>query len=158
MATAMCVSLAGCGNQSATGTATASGTDNAEAAGEEPYEATVMYWAANDARDVQHVEDAINELSIPAINVEIHLQPVTIGTYMQQIQMVLSSDSDLDIVPLFGTNAGSYIDAGYLVDMIPSDRISLRLSDRKILTVERLAISFGEFPPCMREAHRSDMW
>ena len=65
MATAMCVSLAGCGNQSATGTATASGTDNAEAAGEEPYEATVMYWAANDARDVQHVEDAINELSIP---------------------------------------------------------------------------------------------
>lgn len=119
MATAMCVSLAGCGNQSATGTATASGTDNAEAAGEEPYEATVMYWAANDARDVQHVEDAINELSIPAINVEIHLQPVTIGTYMQQIQMVLSSDSDLDIVPLFGTNAGSYIDAGYLVDMTP---------------------------------------
>ena len=65
MATAMCVSLAGCGNQSATGTATASGTDNAEAAGEEPYEATVMYWAANDARDVQHVEDAINDCLSP---------------------------------------------------------------------------------------------
>lgn len=104
------MTLAGCsGGENASG----------EYTQEEPYEATLMYWVSSDARDVQHVEDAINELSIPQINVQVHLRPVTLGTYAQQIQMILSSDEALDVIPIYGTDAGSYIESGYLVDMSP---------------------------------------
>lgn len=113
--------MAGCGSGdgSNTGSGNSSGGSTQEAEEKELYEATLMYWAANDARDVQHVEDALNELSVPEINVKIHLQPVTLGTYTQQIQMILSSDDDLDIFPLYGSNAGNYVDAGYMVDIAP---------------------------------------
>lgn len=84
---------------------------------EEPYEATLMYWAANDARDVESVEKAFNELTLAQLNMKVDLMPMTLGTYMQQIQMVLSSDDDLDVFPLLGRNIGSYIDAEYLVDL-----------------------------------------
>ncbi len=84
---------------------------------EEPYEATLMYWVGNDARDVDSVEEAFNELTLSQLNIKVNLLPVTMGTYMQQIQMVLSSDDDLDIVPIFGGNIGSYIDSDFLVDM-----------------------------------------
>ncbi|SHO45362.1 ABC transporter substrate-binding protein [Anaerocolumna xylanovorans] len=109
----------GCGNSNDTSNSSPSNAAKATGTEEKPYEATVMYWASNDPRDVQHVEDSLNELSIPDINVKIHLQPVTLGTYMQQIQMVLSSDDALDIFPIFGSNAGSYIDAGYVVNIAP---------------------------------------
>ncbi len=84
---------------------------------EEPYEATLMYWVGNDARDVDSVEEAFNELTLSQLNIKVNLMPVTLGTHAQQIQMVLSSDDDLDIFPFYGGNMGSYIDADYIVDM-----------------------------------------
>lgn len=108
-------SLAGCGGSS---NGNAGGTETGAADGE-VYEATLMYWVSNDARDVQHVEDAFNALSVPQIGVKVKLQPITFGTYMQQIQMVLSSDDALDVFPMFSSNAGTYIDAGYVVDIAP---------------------------------------
>lgn len=86
---------------------------------EEPYEATLMYWVANDARDVDSVEAAFNELTMAQLNMKVDLQPVTFGGYMQQIQMILSSDDKLDIFPMFGGNAGTYINADYVEDLSP---------------------------------------
>lgn len=86
---------------------------------EEPYEATLMYWVANDARDVDSVEAAFNELTMAQLNMKVDLQPVTLGAYMQQIQMILSSDDKLDIFPVFGSNAGTYINADYVEDLSP---------------------------------------
>ncbi|MCI8389987.1 MAG: ABC transporter substrate-binding protein [Roseburia sp.] len=84
---------------------------------EEPYEATLMYWVGNDARDLESVEAAFNELTLSQLNMKVNLMPMTMGTYIQQIQMVLSSDDDLDVFPFFGSNMGGYIDAEYLIDM-----------------------------------------
>lgn len=84
---------------------------------EEPYEATFMYWVANDARDVDSVEAAFNELTMAQLNMKVDLQPVTFGGYTQQIQMILSSDDKLDIFPIFGSNAGTYINADYVEDL-----------------------------------------
>lgn len=61
--------LAGCGSDAADSKGQATG--NTEGAGgaaevnfdEEPYEATLMYWVANDARDVDSVEEAFNKLT-----------------------------------------------------------------------------------------------
>lgn len=119
--------LAGCGSSSdsADSESTTAATENSEEAkgttevnfDEEPYEATLMYWVANDARDLDSVETALNELTLEQLNMKVHLQPVTFGTYMQQITMILSSDDDLDIFPMWGTSAGSYKDSDYLVDL-----------------------------------------
>ncbi len=127
--------MAGCGSNAETNGDDESGggisvekddaadADGADAGGEkinfdeEPYEATLMYWVGNDARDLDSVEAAFNELTLAQLNIKVKMLPMTMGTYMQQIQMVLSSDDDLDIVPIFGANIGSYIDAEYLVDM-----------------------------------------
>lgn len=84
---------------------------------EEPYEATLMYWVANDARDVQAVEDAFNELTLSQLNMKVNLQPVTLGTYGQQITMILSSDDPLDIFPMWGAQGAVYADSDYIVDM-----------------------------------------
>ena len=84
---------------------------------EEPYEATLMYWVANDARDVEAVEEEFNKLTMEQLNMKVDLMPVTLGTYGQQIQMILSSDDKLDIFPYWSDSMGTYIDADYLVDM-----------------------------------------
>lgn len=118
--------LAGCGGEADTGNddgaaSTEGSAGNGGAAeidfDEEPYEATLMYWAANDARDLESVSAAFNELTLAELNMKVNLMPLTFGTYTQQIQMILSSDDPLDVFPYWGTNVGSYIDADYLVDM-----------------------------------------
>ncbi len=123
------VSLAGCSKSGDTskvstpanqeGSTSEGTTSESTASNEEPYEATLMYWVGNDARDVDSVEAAFNELTMAQLNIKVNLMPITLGTYMQQIQMIMSSDDKLDIVPVFGANVGPYIDAGYLIDITP---------------------------------------
>lgn len=85
----------------------------------EPYEATVMYWVMNENVDIAPIEEALNELTVPALNTTVKLWPISLGTYFGQIQMILSSDDALDIFPMFGTSAADYIDSEYIVDMAP---------------------------------------
>lgn len=106
--------LGGCGQKDAKVSETNGGEVDFD---EEPYEATLMYWVANDARDVDSVESALNELTLEQLNIKVNLMPQTLGTYGQQIQMILSSDDALDIFPYWGSNIGNYIDAEYLVDL-----------------------------------------
>lgn len=105
--------LGGCGQDNNNSNSNVAGNKE----NEEPYEATLMYWVANDARDVEAVEEAFNELTMEQLNMKVDLTPVTLGTYSQQIQMILSSDDKLDIFPYWSDNMGTYIDADYLVDM-----------------------------------------
>ncbi len=85
---------------------------------EEPYHATLMYFAANEAADdLDLVEARFNELTKAQLNMEVDLMPVTIGTYNQQIQLMLAGGEPLDIFPMFLSNAGTYIDAQYIVDL-----------------------------------------
>lgn len=108
--------LAGCGG----GDETSPAANNKEGGkSSETYEATMMYLVANDARDVDSVEKAFNELTMEQLNMKVDLVPITMGTYFQQIQMLLSSDEPLDIVPVFSSNAGSYVASDYLEDMSP---------------------------------------
>lgn len=103
--------LAGCGGNGTTETPDAQTAETAAEGGEaaasdtavnfdeEPYEAVFMYWASNDPRDLASVEEAFNELTMAQLNMKVKLQPITIGTHAQQIQMILSSDDKLDIFP-----------------------------------------------------------
>ncbi|MGN6713050.1 ABC transporter substrate-binding protein [Anaerocolumna jejuensis] len=111
----MIAGLTGCGSSKDPKETAHGSTDT----GEEPYEATLMYWAGNDARDLKSVEAAFNELTMTQLNMKVNLMPVTLGTYAQQIQMVMSSDDKMDILPIYGSDVGPYVEAGYLVDINP---------------------------------------
>lgn len=114
LAIAVTCSLAGCGGGDGNSSASKSGGES-----EKPYEATMMYLVANDAKDMDSVEEAFNELTMEQLNMKVDLVPITMGSYFQQIQMLLSSDEPLDIVPVFSGNAGTYVASEYLEDMSP---------------------------------------
>lgn len=84
---------------------------------EEPYHATLMYLVASDASDQEAVSEAINKLTMRELNMTVDLLPVTIGTYMQQIQLMLTSGEPLDVFPMFANFAGTYVDAELVVNM-----------------------------------------
>lgn len=122
--------LAGCGGNGTTETPDAQTAETAAEGGEaaasdtavnfdeEPYEAVFMYWASNDPRDLASVEEAFNELTMAQLNMKVKLQPITIGTHAQQIQMILSSDDKLDIFPYWASSEMStYIESGFVVDI-----------------------------------------
>lgn len=107
--------LAGCGSENGTGNASNVVEDGN---GGDVYEATMMYYASNDsASGIQDVEDKLNELTVSELNIHVNLQPITWGTYDQQIQLTLSGGEQLDIFPMKPNNASSFIQAGYLVDL-----------------------------------------
>ena len=103
--------LAGCG----------SGNDKKADNGgssEEPYQATLLYIVANDsATGIADVEEAFNKLTMDNLNISVDLVPMSISTYNQQLQLMLSSGEKLDLFPLNANRASSYIDSGYVVDL-----------------------------------------
>ncbi len=84
---------------------------------EAEYHATLMYFVASDSADQSLVNDEINKLAKEQLNMTIDLLPVTLGTYSQQIQLMLSGGEPLDVFPIFGTNAGTYIESQYIVNL-----------------------------------------
>lgn len=84
---------------------------------EQPYHATLMYFVGSDAKDQNSVNEAINALAKEQLSMTIDLLPVTIGTYMQQIQLTLSGGEPLDVFPIFASSASTYIQSQYVVDL-----------------------------------------
>lgn len=142
LAVSMAAGLCACGNSAGEGDA------------EEQYHATVMYLVSNDARDVDSVEKAFNELTEEQLNMTVDLVPVTWGSYSQQIQMLLASDEPLDICPVMSGNAGTYVKSDYLEDLSPYlDNVAKDMTD--IVGLEDIkCCSVGDFiwgVPTMRE-------
>jgi len=69
---------------------------------------------------VAEVEAAINEISIPAINVEIEFQVTSVSEYGQQIGLMMSSGEQLDLVlayPAAPANLSSMYSMGQVMDL-----------------------------------------
>lgn len=110
--------LAGCGNKPAENTtkgdttatvATAEAGDSAagtEAASGEPTKVVLEYIYFNQVpADLQKVQDAINAITVPAINVEMEYYPVSLGEADTQTSLMISSGQPLDLVVPFGQSA-----------------------------------------------------
>ena len=119
--------IAGCGNAEGTGTqgsqapsgstsgasaggdadsktADDSGESNAGAASddmEDVAEIVVAYPMTYAPQDVQTVEDALNELTLEKINTEVTLLPFDLGTYNDQINLMISGNEKLDAMVTF---------------------------------------------------------
>lgn len=118
------VSLAACGGTTTGGDTATSGTAAAAAsttskASEAPFPITMMYIVGTEGEDFPKVEAAISAAAKKDINMTVKLVPVSFGNFQQQQQLMLSSGEPLDVFTMFGSNANTYINNHYLVDMAP---------------------------------------
>lgn len=91
---------------------------SADGSGDAPYEATLLYIVANDsATGIDAVEEAFNELTMKNLNIKVDLLPMSISTYNEQLQLMLSSGEKLDLFPLNASRASSFIDSGFLLNL-----------------------------------------
>ena len=78
---------------------------------DDPAEVTWMLWNVGgtvNEEGIQKVEDALNEITLPKINVEVDLQVIDMGTYLSQMPMQVSAGDKIDLVTTFPAGAGSF--------------------------------------------------
>lgn len=97
--------LSACGN-SETGQ-----SSEAQAMGEEDTaEIVVAYYTSTEVNmeDTQQVQDAINDITLQKINTQATLLPISIGSWSQQINLMISGGDQLDLVPTFFFGSGTF--------------------------------------------------
>ena len=131
LAAAMVMSAAGCGNKNSAeaggeaqpaGTeSTAGGKESASAAAgdidtSEPYTITWAYIGAT-YQDTDLVEAEMNKILQPEFNCTIDIIGFSWGEYTQKLNLMLSGDEPLDMVPVIYGNGASYLNNGQIIDM-----------------------------------------
>lgn len=90
---------------------------------EDPAEVTWMLWNVGgnvNEEGIQAVEDAVNEITLEKINVEVDLQVIDMGTYLSQMPMQVSAGDKIDLITTFPAAAGSFTamqNAGQLIPL-----------------------------------------
>ncbi|MBR0393218.1 MAG: extracellular solute-binding protein, partial [Oscillospiraceae bacterium] len=121
LALAMTVPMAvGCGNQStepASGDSQQTAEETAsEGSAAAPEEIVVRFACLGTVpADLQQVADAINEISIPEINVKIDLESVSIANYDNQLALDMTSGEQVDL--FCSMNFQSMMNAHQLMDI-----------------------------------------
>ena len=116
--------FAGCGSKAETTapaapTAAAGSEGNAETpAPAEVVEIVVAFptWTGAPA-DLKMIEDAMNEISVPAIGVKATLMVIDFGSYNQQMTLMMSGDEQLDVLVNLGTSYSTNVMNGYYIDL-----------------------------------------
>lgn len=139
--TMLCGMLAGCGGQSAddnnaannapgseavNGSGTANGENGdsdlaAYFAGKDHYTLKVMIFGDADTGMLEKVSAALSEITEPKLNCDVELTRVGFGSYMQQLNLMLSSGDEFDLFiplasPIDYVNAGQIQPVGDLLD------------------------------------------
>lgn len=116
LATVMLLGLVtGCADQGKSTT-----NDSQAASGEEPYEVKMVIAlpaTAPDAAAIERVTDAINEITLPALNMTLSLEVIPFSMYLEQIPLQLSSGANLDIFTAPSSFGPSWVNAGYILDL-----------------------------------------
>ena len=91
--------LSGCGGQSSetaeTITETRAAAD-AKSSQDDTFEMVMSYiYTGNVPKDLQMVEDAINEITVPEINVNVTLYPINLSERQTQYNLMISSGVSL---------------------------------------------------------------
>ncbi len=84
-----------------------------------PYQLTFAYieFSTQDDEATQAVQDALNEYMIPNYHIEVEFLPLQYSEYQTQIQLMFSGGDALDVIPIYFTDASSWIAMNGLVDM-----------------------------------------
>lgn len=106
--------LSGCGGDSRSGengTQGGNGGDNAESY------TVIMGYIGDTYSDEAMIEEKINEIIEPELNAKLDLRAFSWGTYTQELQLILSGNEDIDLIPIIVTNAASYVNNGQVIDL-----------------------------------------
>ena len=78
--------------------------------------AFVEFYEQDDAARTA-VQDALNEYMIPKYHIEVEFLPLQYAEYQQTIQLMISGGDELDVMPIYYSNASSWIAMNGIVDM-----------------------------------------
>ncbi len=79
-----------------------------------------MTWTGAPA-DTQKVQDAMNEILIPKLGIEVELQISDAAAYRQALTLALSGGEQVDILTTILSNYPSLVAQGYLIDLEEDD-------------------------------------
>ncbi len=94
-------------------------TSSGEYSEENPYHLVFAYveFYEQDDSARKAVQEAINENMIPEYHIEVELLPLEYSEYQSTIQLMLSGGDELDVMPVYYTDASSWISMGGVYDM-----------------------------------------
>lgn len=92
------------------------GGDKEIAAGDEPYTVT-MVLTGTQQKEEERIEEKINEILVPAINMKLDLVVLPWGSSKQQLQLMLSGDEKIDCFYTGVDYALQYMKSGQIMDM-----------------------------------------
>jgi len=75
-----------------------SSTNESSGSGENLPEVNVVFFAASVPKDIKLVQDEINKISKVKIKAKVKLTPINIGNYVQQMNLMLSSNEKADLM------------------------------------------------------------
>lgn len=105
-ASALCMTmLSACGGGGNSSSSAAEQSSSAESKASAPDEVVFAYLTFNkipEDEGLTSVEDAINEITVPKINVKVKLKPLSISNYSQQINLSIQSGEKLDVFHTLG--------------------------------------------------------
>ena len=107
------LSMAACGNSAGSGGNQSAGGDNNAASENTSNEETtklVLYMAsAGNMEDAPKVEEKVNEYIKPLINAEVSLNYINMGSYSEQIGLMVRSGEQIDMLFSFESDTRNYI-------------------------------------------------
>lgn len=111
--------LSGCGDKPSTGSDEAMGTSQGADGG---YDQITFAFFCNlfIPQDMQMIQDALNEQLREKINAEVTLVPLSLGTYDQQMNLMISGGEKLDLYIMFGGDFSSSINQNKLAVVDPN--------------------------------------
>lgn len=92
-------------------------TDDGEWTGDVSHVVMVFLTTGVEPADLGKVQDAVNEISIPKIGVEVEFKPVSIFNAPSQVPMWIGAGEQIDVLPLAFTGIQPFIDQGMLEPM-----------------------------------------
>lgn len=96
-------------------------TEYGEYSEEDPYHLVFSYielYPQDDAARAA-VEEAMNAYTIPNYHIEVEFLPLEYAEYKTQIQLMISGGDELDVIPIYYTDASGWIAMNGIVDMFP---------------------------------------
>jgi len=109
---------AGCSGGASSSSSSVASSESSKASSDkgEPY-TVVMGYIGDTYPDETLIEEEINKIIEPELNAKLDLRAYSWGTYTQELQLTLSGDEKLDIVPIVVMNAQGYVSNGQVIDL-----------------------------------------
>ncbi|MFF2910740.1 ABC transporter substrate-binding protein [Paenibacillus sp. NPDC057934] len=84
----------------------------------EPYQLTMAYYTFGSVpKDQLLVEEEINKITEAKLNTTVKLLPISISAWTNQVNLMLTSNEKLDVLPIFGSTYANQVSKGQMVQI-----------------------------------------